>query len=312
MQKIFNRNNSKESAKPKGVRTRKIPAKEAEEEEYNLEYQPTITSPNNYHSFLKLVHTSGSFSDDEINTDKTVEGSEDVEDAMNKMADQKKQDDHFYDTAELATPDSGIADTSPTKDPAEVEKEKEEWRVELAKTEEEIQTLRSVLGAKVRHANELKKKLGITTLQEFKQDVSSTLTSIRESDAYKKTSEKVHQLEDKITHSETYKKTNEKLHQWEDKITSSGAYQKTNEAFKNVGTKASQAANAAGKKLSDLRNSQTFKSIEEKVGSAYSNVKAKVTGSKSETNFDEALTDTATEQQESNGTGPAPETKVPL
>ncbi|XP_013391089.1 tumor protein D54 isoform X4 [Lingula anatina] len=201
-------------------------------------------------------------------------------------------DDHFYDTAELATPDSGIADTSPTKDPAEVEKEKEEWRVELAKTEEEIQTLRSVLGAKVRHANELKKKLGITTLQEFKQDVSSTLTSIRESDAYKKTSEKVHQLEDKITHSETY--------------------QKTNEAFKNVGTKASQAANAAGKKLSDLRNSQTFKSIEEKVGSAYSNVKAKVTGSKSETNFDEALTDTATEQQESNGTGPAPETKVPL
>ncbi|XP_013391088.1 tumor protein D54 isoform X3 [Lingula anatina] len=201
-------------------------------------------------------------------------------------------DDHFYDTAELATPDSGIADTSPTKDPAEVEKEKEEWRVELAKTEEEIQTLRSVLGAKVRHANELKKKLGITTLQEFKQDVSSTLTSIRESDAYKK--------------------TNEKLHQWEDKITSSGAYQKTNEAFKNVGTKASQAANAAGKKLSDLRNSQTFKSIEEKVGSAYSNVKAKVTGSKSETNFDEALTDTATEQQESNGTGPAPETKVPL
>ncbi|XP_013420613.2 tumor protein D54 isoform X2 [Lingula anatina] len=292
MQKIFNRNNSKESAKPKGVRTRKIPAKEAEEEEYNLEYQPTITSPNNYHSFLKLVHTSGSFSDDEINTDKTVEGSEDVEDAMNKMADQKKQDDHFYDTAELATPDSGIADTSPTKDPAEVEKEKEEWRVELAKTEEEIQTLRSVLGAKVRHANELKKKLGITTLQEFKQDVSSTLTSIRESDAYKK--------------------TNEKLHQWEDKITSSGAYQKTNEAFKNVGTKASQAANAAGKKLSDLRNSQTFKSIEEKVGSAYSNVKAKVTGSKSETNFDEALTDTATEQQESNGTGPAPETKVPL
>ncbi|XP_013391090.1 tumor protein D52 isoform X5 [Lingula anatina] len=181
-------------------------------------------------------------------------------------------DDHFYDTAELATPDSGIADTSPTKDPAEVEKEKEEWRVELAKTEEEIQTLRSVLGAKVRHANELKKKLGITTLQEFKQDVSSTLTSIRESDAY----------------------------------------QKTNEAFKNVGTKASQAANAAGKKLSDLRNSQTFKSIEEKVGSAYSNVKAKVTGSKSETNFDEALTDTATEQQESNGTGPAPETKVPL
>ncbi|XP_013420614.2 tumor protein D54 isoform X3 [Lingula anatina] len=292
MQKIFNRNNSKESAKPKGVRTRKIPAKEAEEEEYNLEYQPTITSPNNYHSFLKLVHTSGSFSDDEINTDKTVEGSEDVEDAMNKMADQKKQDDHFYDTAELATPDSGIADTSPTKDPAEVEKEKEEWRVELAKTEEEIQTLRSVLGAKVRHANELKKKLGITTLQEFKQDVSSTLTSIRESDAYKKTSEKVHQLEDKITHSETY--------------------QKTNEAFKNVGTKASQAANAAGKKLSDLRNSQTFKSIEEKVGSAYSNVKAKVTGSKSETNFDEALTDTATEQQESNGTGPAPETKVPL
>ncbi|XP_013420616.1 tumor protein D54 isoform X5 [Lingula anatina] len=222
------------------------------------------------------------------------------------------QDDHFYDTAELATPDSGIADTSPTKDPAEVEKEKEEWRVELAKTEEEIQTLRSVLGAKVRHANELKKKLGITTLQEFKQDVSSTLTSIRESDAYKKTSEKVHQLEDKITHSETYKKTNEKLHQWEDKITSSGAYQKTNEAFKNVGTKASQAANAAGKKLSDLRNSQTFKSIEEKVGSAYSNVKAKVTGSKSETNFDEALTDTATEQQESNGTGPAPETKVPL
>lgn len=47
--------------------------------------------------------------------------------------------------------------------------------------EEEITTLRTVLQSKVRHASELKRKLGITVWREMTDDVSQSLKTVKES-----------------------------------------------------------------------------------------------------------------------------------
>lgn len=47
--------------------------------------------------------------------------------------------------------------------------------------EEEIQTLRTVLQSKVRHAGELKKKMGISVWSEISGDVSSGLKNVKDS-----------------------------------------------------------------------------------------------------------------------------------
>jgi ubiquitin len=102
-------------------------------------------------------------------------------------------------------------------------------------------------------------------------------------------------------------------------VKESGAYQKTSSALKNIGSFASQ-------KLVNIRNSNTFKSVEEKVGGAYASVKqsqsldnlkarlSRTPSSKSEDHID------ASAEEEINGQSdePAgtntklPEDKVPL
>ncbi|XP_013915848.1 PREDICTED: tumor protein D52 isoform X1 [Thamnophis sirtalis] len=134
------------------------------------------------------------------------------------------------------------------------EEEQEELRRELAKVEEEIQTLSQVLAAKEKHLAEIKRKLGITSLQELKQNISKGWQDVTSTNAYKKTSETLTQ-----------------------------AGQKASAAFSTVGS-------AITKKLEDvnirclqhsismpaMRNSPTFKSFEEKV----ENLKYKVGGNK--------------------------------
>ena len=66
-------------------------------------------------------------------------------------------------------------DTNQKLDPTPV------WTLQL---EDEIQTLRQVLACKVRDASELKKKLGITPMVEFKQDLRQGFQNIKDSDAY--------------------------------------------------------------------------------------------------------------------------------
>uniref|UniRef100_A0ABM5GBZ0 Tumor protein D52 isoform X4 n=1 Tax=Pogona vitticeps TaxID=103695 RepID=A0ABM5GBZ0_9SAUR len=120
------------------------------------------------------------------------------------------------------------------------EEEQDELRRELAKVEEEIQTLSQVLAAKEKHLAEIKRKLGISSLQELKQNLSKGWQDVTSTNAYKKTSE-----------------------------TLSQAGQKASAAFSTVGS-------AITKKLEDVKNSPTFKSFEEKV----ENLKYKVGGSK--------------------------------
>nr|XP_056710822.1 tumor protein D52 isoform X2 [Euleptes europaea] len=123
------------------------------------------------------------------------------------------------------------------------EEEQEELRIELAKVEEEIQTLSQVLAAKEKYLAEIKRKLGINTLQELKQNLSKGWQDVTATHAYKMTSE-----------------------------TLSQAGQKASAAFSSVGS-------AITKKLEDvnirclqhsismpaMRNSPTFKSFEERV-----------------------------------------------
>ncbi|XP_060631507.1 tumor protein D52 isoform X1 [Anolis sagrei] len=134
------------------------------------------------------------------------------------------------------------------------EEEQEELRRELTKVEEEIQTLSQVLAAKEKHLAEIKRKLGISSLQELRQNLSKG---------------------------------------WQD-VTSTNAYKKTTETLSQAGQKASAAFSTVGsvitKKLEDvnirclqhsismpaMRNSPTFKSFEEKV----ENLKYKVGGNK--------------------------------
>ncbi|KAM9198237.1 tumor protein D52 isoform 4-T4 [Dugong dugon] len=120
------------------------------------------------------------------------------------------------------------------------EEEQDELRRELAKVEEEIQTLSQVLAAKEKHLAEIKRKLGISSLQEIKQNISKGWQDVTATSAYKKTSE-----------------------------TLSQAGQKASAAFSSVGS-------VITKKLEDVKNSPTFKSFEEKV----ENLKSKVGGTK--------------------------------
>ncbi|KAM5304163.1 tumor protein D54 isoform 3-T3 [Glossophaga mutica] len=141
------------------------------------------------------------------------------------------------------------------------EAEEEELRAELSKVEEEIITLRQVLAAKERHCGELRRKLGLSALEGLRQNLTRSWHDVQGSPAYKKTQETLAQ-----------------------------AGQKTSAALSTVGS-------ALSRKLGDMRarpfphsfsscsirhsismpamrNSATFKSLEDRVGT----IKSKVVG----------------------------------
>ncbi|XP_051280361.1 tpd52 like 2b isoform X9 [Dicentrarchus labrax] len=166
--------------------------------------------------------------------------------------------------------------------PGLTEEEAEELRTELTKVEEEINTLRQVLSAKERHAAELKRKLGLSPLNELKQNITKSWQDVQTSNAYVRTTEKLGEWNEKVTSLELYKKTQETLSQ---------AGQKTSAALTTVGTVISKRlgdmralpfSNSFSSNYSirhsismpAMRNSATFKSFEDKMG----NLKYKVVG----------------------------------
>jgi hypothetical protein len=68
------------------------------------------------------------------------------------------------------------------------EEEKEEIRIEIQKTDEEINTLRQVLATRQKHVAELKRKIGISPWTDITSDINQSLRAVRESPAYQKTS----------------------------------------------------------------------------------------------------------------------------
>ncbi|KAK6168006.1 hypothetical protein SNE40_021918 [Patella caerulea] len=220
----------------------------------------------------------------------------------NLLESSRSSDDQVYDNLTspvFETAQTVDEDTPVYQDPVERDRQMLEWKEELIKVEGEIATLRQVLGTKVRYASELKRKMGITPFQEFKADMATSLEHIKGSEGYQKTNAKITEINDKITHSTAYQKTTGIVRQ---------ASEKTTSAFSAVGATVS-------KKLGDIKNSPTFKSLEEKVEHTYTNVKAKVTGSKSTNGLNEELREEPESDSASlvtSPSGPLPEEKVPL
>ncbi|XP_062397456.1 tpd52 like 2a isoform X5 [Sardina pilchardus] len=134
-----------------------------------------------------------------------------------------------------------------TLPPGLTEEEADELRVELSKVEDEIQTLRQVLAAKERHAGDIKRQLGISPLNEIKQNISKGWQDVQSSNAYLTASATL----DDISRSDAYKKTQETLSQ---------AGQVTSAAFSSMGAAISQ-------RIGTMRSSPSFRSFEERVGS---------------------------------------------
>ncbi|XP_031598164.1 tumor protein D52 isoform X3 [Oreochromis aureus] len=83
--------------------------------------------------------------------------------------------------------------------PALTEEERQELQEELAKVEDEIQTLSQVLASKDKQLAEIKRKLGITPLNELKQNITKTWQEVTASTAYRRTSETLSQASLKAT-----------------------------------------------------------------------------------------------------------------
>ncbi|XP_046810823.1 tumor protein D52 isoform X4 [Lucilia cuprina] len=127
----------------------------------------------------------------------------------------------------------------------EQERQRAEWSQELARVEEEINTLRTVLASKTRHASDLKRKLGITVWKEITDDMNQGIKNVKESSVFQRT---------------------------ESVLKSTG--EKTASVFSSI-------TGGISSKFSQMKNSESMRSIEEKVGSAYENVKTKVSTSRS-------------------------------
>ncbi|XP_039953550.1 tumor protein D52 isoform X8 [Bactrocera tryoni] len=156
-------------------------------------------------------------------------------------------------TSKLSEPASPVASVASADIAAEFaaltaeeqEKQRAEWSQELARVEEEINTLRTVLASKTRHASDLKRKLGITMWKEITDDMNQGLKNVKESSVFQRTES-------------VLKSTSEK----------------TASVFGSI-------TSGITSKFSQMKNSDSMRSIEEKVGSAYENVKTRVSTSRS-------------------------------
>uniref|UniRef100_A0A672H4J5 Tpd52 like 1 n=1 Tax=Salarias fasciatus TaxID=181472 RepID=A0A672H4J5_SALFA len=151
------------------------------------------------------------------------------------------------------------------------EEEREEIQQELAKLEEEINTLRQVLSSKEKQHAELKQKLGVGPLSELRTNFSRGWQDMQSSTAYKKTSE-----------------------------TLSTAGQRTSAAFSTLGS-------AITRKFGDMRNSPSFKSFEEKVENTVTTIKTKVGGTGPGGSFEDVLSSAANASSQDTPTGNLPD-----
>ncbi|KAK9731525.1 tumor protein D52 family [Popillia japonica] len=167
----------------------------------------------------------------------------------------------------------------------EKHKQEEEWKAELAVIEEDIATLRAVLSAKVRRSSELKRNLGITVWKELTEDVNQGIKNVKESNVYQTVETKVGQVTKAVTDAPIYQKTTSVI----------------GGLAGNISTKIGQ-----------MRHSDSFKSFEEKVGSAYENVKTKVGTTVSRSGSQQSLDDNLRSRSGSVATSPTIHEEKPI
>lgn len=179
----------------------------------------------------------------------------------------------------------------------EQEAQRAEWSQELARVEEEITTLRTVLQSKIRHSSELKRKLGITVWKEITDDVSQGLKNVKESNVYQTVETKVGEITTAVTSAPMIAK----------------GYQKTETALKTTAGKTTSVlggiTSKMTQKISEMKQSDSFRSFEERVGSAYENVKSKVSSRSSSV---QSLSDLQNDERRNSVTTPTaiPEEKT--
>ncbi|XP_010888933.2 tumor protein D54-like [Esox lucius] len=161
------------------------------------------------------------------------------------------------------------------------EEDEDDLKMELAKTEDEIQTLRQVLVSKEKYAMDIKRQLGMGPFSEIKQNMSKGWQDVQTCNVYLTASAT---LED-ISQSNMYKRTQESL---------SNAGQMTSAAVSTVGVaitrmlgdirslplpsphRPSSLTHSISVPAMSMRHSNTFRSFEDMVGS----MKTKVSGSR--------------------------------
>ncbi|XP_018649330.1 putative tumor protein d52 [Schistosoma mansoni] len=124
-----------------------------------------------------------------------------------------------------------------TDQPVLSDEEYARLQVELSQVEEEIRLLQETLVVKQRRLNEIKKALGFTTLSTLQYDLMEGIHKLEDTEAYIKTSELLSKAKDKTV---------------------------------NVAQDAKEKVEST---ISAIRNSEVVKSLNDKVGSAYSTVK---------------------------------------
>ncbi|XP_043962260.1 tumor protein D53 isoform X1 [Gambusia affinis] len=195
--------------------------------------------------------------------------------AMSTTWDMQLDSTGFLDSQPLREADEDLASEVSLNNSNMTEEEREEILQELTKLEDEISTLKQVLLSKEKQHAELKQKLGVTPLSEFRNNFSRGWHDMQSSTAYKKTSE-----------------------------TLSTAGQKTSAAFSNFGSAITRKfgdmrSNSIGYSvrhsvsMPTMRNSPSFKSFEEKVENTVSTIKTKVGGTGTGGSFEEVLSSAA-------------------
>uniref|UniRef100_A0A3B5MR21 Tumor protein D52 n=1 Tax=Xiphophorus couchianus TaxID=32473 RepID=A0A3B5MR21_9TELE len=111
------------------------------------------------------------------------------------LPDFQEQPDSVAEVGEDAVTSVGAAPLPPVM----TEEERQELQQELAKVEDEIQTLSQVLAAKEKQLADIKRKLGVTPLNELKQNITKTWQEVTTSTAYRRTSETLSQASLKAT-----------------------------------------------------------------------------------------------------------------
>ncbi|XP_018912876.1 uncharacterized protein [Bemisia tabaci] len=163
--------------------------------------------------------------------------------------------------------------------PEEQEKQKEIWAKELATLEEEVQTLQDVWASKTERIRELKAKLGYSVWSDLTSQMNKGISNVKESHVYQKTESVIKSTAEKTT--------------------------------SLLGGFGSGFTSGISSKLGAIKNSESFRSFEEKVGGVYENVKTKVSTSRSSSmqSFDDALreAEAAIKKGGSGATTPIPE-----
>ncbi|XP_053964543.1 uncharacterized protein LOC128867394 isoform X3 [Anastrepha ludens] len=191
--------------------------------DFSKPYLAKISSSENYKKFLNIGTPSAT------TTTTTMTKTNNTKDTTSKLSEPASP------VASVASAD--IAAEFAALSVEEQERQHAEWSQELARVEEEINTLRTVLASKTRHASDLKRKLGITMWKEITDDMNQGLKNVKESSVFQRTES-------------VLKSTTEK----------------TASVFGSI-------TSGITSKFSQMKNSESMRSIEEKVGSAYENVK---------------------------------------